>query len=232
MGGVGTVVMRRHAGSLHRPVRLPAMWILAPLGYLAAWMLVYWSGYATLVQVYGAVFIGLPIFVWYYARVNGWFDTAGKMWAAQIMSLVYLAAWVYIQYEGGWLLRLSPGANAPWGFWTYYVAQLLDVVFFFAGLWLLSRADARRHVVSAVWIIIGMFGLLPLSYYGVYGPDGVPSQLKAPAVLFPWDSLLALAIGVVVFGLAVISGFRTPELGQIVEASERGAASAAQAPAS
>ncbi|MDA8322704.1 MAG: APC family permease, partial [Actinomycetota bacterium] len=227
MGGVGTVVMRRHAGSLHRPVRLPVMWFLAPLGYAAAWMLVYWSGYKTLVQVYGAVFLGLPIFVWYYARVNGWFSTAAKLWGAQIMSLVFLAAWLYIQYQGGWLLRLTPGVNAPWGFWTYYVAQLADVVFFFVGLWLLSRTDVRRNVVSAIWIVVGLFALLPVSYYGVYGPDGVKSQLAAPSILFPWDSLLALVIGIVVFGLAVVSGFRTPELGQIVEASERGAAPAA-----
>ena len=230
MGGVGTVVMRRHAGTLHRPVRLPAMWFLAPLGYAAAWMLVYWSGYGTLVQVYGTVFLGLPIFVWYYARVNGWFSTAAKLWSAQIMSVVFLAAWVYIQYEGGWLLRVNPGLSAPWGFWTYYLAELADVAFFFIVLWLLSRTDVRRHVVSAIWIPVGLFALLPVSFYGVYGPVGL--QTKAASILFPWDSLLALAIGIVVFGLAVVSGFRTPELGQIVEASERGAAPAAQASAS
>jgi amino acid transporter len=232
MGGVGTIVMRRHARSLHRPVRLPAIWFLAPLGYAAAWMLVYWSGYGTLVQVYGAVFLGLPIFVWYYARTNGWFSTAAKLWSAQVMGLVYLAAWIFIQYQGGWLLRVNPGTNPPWGFWTYWAAQLADVVFFFVALWLLTHANSRKHVVSAVWFGVGLFALLPVSYYGVYGPDGLPGELKSPAIAFPWDSLIALGIGLIVFGLAVISGYRTAELNEIVEASTAPAPTAPEPSAS
>jgi amino acid transporter len=214
MGGVSTVVLRRHAAQLRRPFRLSGMWIWAPLGFLAAWMVVYWSGYATLVQVYAAVFLGLPIFVWYYARQKGWFATSAKMWLAQLMSVVFLGTWCYIQYGGGWLLRISPPAPNAWGFWTYFLAMLADVLFFCGALWLLSGAEGRKHVNHGWWFIGAMWALLPVSYYGVYGPE------TKPALAFPYDTLIALAIGIVAFVLAVASGYSTDELKEIIAASE------------
>ncbi|MGC8635117.1 MAG: hypothetical protein ACP5VP_10745 [Candidatus Limnocylindrales bacterium] len=43
-----------------------------PPGFLAALMIVYWSGFQTLVNVYAAVFVGLAVFVWYCAPNEGW----------------------------------------------------------------------------------------------------------------------------------------------------------------
>jgi amino acid transporter len=214
MGGVSTVVFRRYAPDLHRPFRLRGLWGWAPLGFLAAWMVVYWSGYATLVQVYAAVFLGLPIFVWYYARQKGWFETPTKMWLAQAMSLVFLGTWIYIQYGGGWLLRVAPPATNAWGFLTYFFAMLADVLFFCAALWLLSSAEGRKHVNHGWWFIVSMWAVLPVSYYGAYGPE------SKPPLAFPWDTVIALGIGVVAFVLAVVSGFDTDELKEIVAASK------------
>lgn len=214
MGGVSTVILRRHAPELHRPFRLRGMWVWAPLGFLAAWMVVYWSGYATLVQVYAAVFIGLPIFVWYYARQKGWFVNATNMWLAQLVSLVFLGTWCYIQYGGGWLLRVSPPASNAWGPLTYYFAMLADVLFFCGALWLLSNAEGRKHINHGWWFIVAMWPILLVSYYGVYGPE------KTPALAFPWDTLIALGIGIIGFVLAVASGYSTDELQEIVAASK------------
>jgi amino acid transporter len=217
MGGVGTMVLRRYAPQLHRPYRLPMAWVLAPIGYLAAWMVVYWSGYATLVQVYGAVFLGLPLFVWYYARNKGWFDSSGKMWTAQIMSLVFLASWIYIQYGGGWLLRVAPPAPNAWGFVTYWIAMLADVAFFCLALWLLSNKSGRMQTVRSLWFFVVLFALLPVSYYGYFGPE------KNPPLAFPVDTIIALVIGLIGFGLAILSGYKTDELQDIITASESGA---------
>jgi amino acid transporter len=213
MGGLSTVLLRRHAPGLYRPFRLPAMWLMAPIGFSAAWMVVYWSGYSVLVQVYGAVFLGLPIFVWYYARQRGWFETRAQLWLSQVMGLVYLGAWIYIQYGGGWLLRVTPPASNAWGFVVYYVAQLADVLFFCAALWLLASRTGREHVARGMWFIVSMFALLPVSYYGFFGPE------KVPAIAFPWDTLIALGIGLVGFALALASGFYTDELREIVATS-------------
>jgi amino acid transporter len=213
MGGVSTILFRRFAPELHRPYRLPFAWVMAPVGFAAAWMLVYWSGYSTLVQVYGAVFLGMPIFVWYYARQHGWFETPVKNMLAQVMSLVYLGAWFYIGDEGGWLLRVSPPAAGSWGFLTYYFAQLADVVFFVLCMWLLAGNTGRTLTTRGLWFITAMWALLPVSYYGFFGPE------KVPPIAFPYDTLIALGIGVIAFVLALVSGYNTDEMKAIVAAT-------------
>ncbi|MGH3253827.1 MAG: APC family permease [Streptosporangiaceae bacterium] len=213
MGGTSTLLFRRFAPQLYRPYRLPFAWVMAPVGFCAAWMVVYWSGYSTLIQVYGAVFVGLPIFVWYYAREHGWFETPVKNWLAQGMNLVYLGTWCYIQWGGGWLLRVTPPASSAWSFPTYFGAQAGDVAFFCLCLWLLSGKTGRMHTRAGLWFIAAMWGLLPVSYYGYFGPE------KVPAFAFPWGTLIALGIGLIAFGLALLSGFYTDELKAIVEAT-------------
>ncbi len=226
MGGVGTIVMRKHAPTLRRPFRLPWMWVMAPIGFAAAWMLVYWSGFAVLIQVYGAAFLGLPVLVWYHAHQRGWFANAANNIAAQVMSLVFLGTWIYINWEGGWLLRITPGANPAWPFTTYFFAMMADVAFFCLALWLLSTPMVRHQVGRGMWIIVSLFALLPVSYYGYFGP------LKTPVIGFPWDTLIALAVGLNGFVLALISGYRTDELNDIITASEAGSSGEAPVTAS
>ncbi len=218
MGGVGLPVMRKYAPNLARPFRLPHAWFWAPVGFLAAWMLVYWSTYAVLVQVYGAVFIGLPIFVWYYAPVKGWFETAGSKAAGIALGFVYLGAWVYAQYMGGWLLRVKPPATGSWGFLPYYIAQGCDILFFCAALWLLSSRDGRRHTQNAMWLIIPLIGIYPVSYYGQFGPWTGTGASIAP-IQFPWGTLIAVGIGIIAYYWGVASGFNTDELRELTEAA-------------
>ncbi|MDR0344084.1 MAG: APC family permease [Nocardiopsaceae bacterium] len=222
MGGVGLPVMRKYAPTLRRPFRLRQMWLWAPIGFLAAWMIVYWSAYAGLTQIYAAVFLGLPIFVWYYARMKGWFTTAFHSSAAIAMSLAYLGAWVYIQLMGGWAARIAPPASASWGFIIYFIAQCADVLFFCAALWLVANATGRRHVAHGMWLVIALLAVLPDSYYGGFGPE------KSPPLPFPWGTLVAVGIGLVAFAWGVRSGFNTDELQEIVRTTQAAQSAPAQ----
>jgi amino acid transporter len=223
MGGVGMPVLRKYAPDLPRPFRLPQMWLWAPAGFLAAWMIVYWSSFATLVQVYGAVFIGLPICVWYFAPVKGWFASRSQQWPAIAMSLVYLAAWIYIQDRGGWLLRVKPPASGSWSFGTYDIAQTADILFFCAALWLPASSGGRRHIARGMWLVISLLAVYPLSYYGQFGP------LKPPPVMFPWDTLIAVGIGIGAFAWGVASGFDTDELRELTRSPKSVTGEAASA---
>src|SRR5579875_348002 len=214
MGGVGLPVLRKYAPDLHRPFRLPHAWFWSPVGFLAAWMIVYWSGYSTLAEVYGTVFIGLPIFVWYFAPVKGWFATQTQQWLAIVMSLVYLGAWIYIQDMGGWLLRVSPPAKGSWGFGAYDIAQSADILFFCAAMWLLANSGGRKHMTRGMWLVITLLAIYPLSYYGQFG------ALKTPAIAFPWDTLIAVGVGIVAYYWAVVSGFNTEELQELTSNAE------------
>ncbi|MGH3191226.1 MAG: APC family permease [Streptosporangiaceae bacterium] len=216
MGGVGLPVLRRYAPNLARPFRLRWMWLWSPVGFLAAMMIVYWSTYKTLTSVYGTVFIGLPIFVWYYAPTRGWFTSALNRNLAIALGFVYLGAWVYIQDMGGWLLRVTPPASGSWGFLVYWIAQSADILFFCAVLWLLTKRPGRRHVESCMWLICMLIAVLPVSYYGQFGPE------KVPAIQFPWGTLIAVGIGIIAFAWGVASGLNTDELQEITSASSPG----------
>jgi amino acid transporter len=222
-GGVGLPVLRKYAPDLPRPFRLRYAWLWSPAGYLAAWMIVYWSGYKTLVSVYGAVFIGLPIFVWYYARIKGWFDTAARMWLGIALGVVYLGAWIYIQDMGGWLLRVSPPATGSWSFGTYDIAQSAAILFFCAALWLLANRTGRLHVARSMWLVVTLLAVYPLSYYGQFG------GLTTPSIMFPWDTLIAVGIGIAGFAWGVVSGFNTEELREITGSHRPSAGEAAAA---
>jgi len=202
---------------MHRPFRLPWMWLWAPTGFLASWMIVYWSTFASLVPIYGTVFVGLPVFAWSYAAVNGWFASRAQLTLAAAISLVYLGAWVYIQFMGGWMLRLSPPASGSWSFGAYDIAESVAVLAFCAALWLLSNPVAKRQVERSMWLIVSLLALYPLSYYGQFGGQ------KTPSIVFPWDTLIAVGIGIVAFAWGVASGFDTDEMKAIIGAVETAA---------
>ncbi|MGH3279047.1 MAG: APC family permease [Trebonia sp.] len=214
MGGVGLPVMRKYAPNLRRPFRLRWMWLWAPVGFLAAWMIVYWSTYLGLTQIYAAVFLGMPLFVWYYARMKRWFASAAQEYAAIGMSLVYLGAWFYIQVMGGWAARIAPPVSGSWGFIVYWIAQCADVLFFCGALWLLCHPEGRKHVAHGMWLVVTLLATYLPSYYGQFGPE------KSPPLPFPDGTLIAVGIGIVAFIWGVRSGFNTEEFQEVVRATE------------
>jgi len=221
MGGVGLPVFRKYAPRLYRPFRLGWSQFWAPLSFLAAMLIVYFSGFSTLISVYAAVFLGLPLFAWYFVPVRGWAKAA----PAAVVGLVFLAAWIYIHIRGGWVLRVNPPVSGRWSFGVYDAALSADVLFMCAGLWLISNPEGRRHIRSGLWFVIMLLCVLPLSYYGAFGP------LTTPSIKFPWDTLISLGIGIVAYYWGVASGINTEELQDIVAKAEAGPAPGAPAAA-
>jgi amino acid transporter len=214
MGGLGLPVFRKFAPQLHRPFRLRTAWFWAPVGFLAAMMIVYWAGFSTLISVYAAVFIGLCLFTWYYAPMRGWVSRP----LGGALGLVFLGLWVWESVEGGWVMRVAPtksGAVNPsnaWTFGEYDIALSATVIGFCVVLWLIGNAQCKKHVASTAWLIFMLLAVLPDSYYGQFGPY---ANGKAPLV-FPWGTLIAVGIGLITYYWGVASGFNTEELQQIV----------------
>jgi amino acid transporter len=231
LGGVAVPVLRKHAPDLPRPFRLRWMWLWAPLSYVASALIVYWGGYGTITDLYAVAFLGLPIFVWYYAPLHGWFSSAMSNAVAAGAGLVYLGAWIYIQIMGGWALRIAPPASGSWGFIVYFVAMTADIAFFTGVVWLLAHPKGRRHVQSSLWLIVLLLALQPVSYYGAYGPEAASTTAPhaKPAIHFPYDILIAIAISLVTWAWAVVSGFNTPDLQDITsQAAAAGPVSAGE----
>ncbi|MGH3321636.1 MAG: APC family permease [Streptosporangiaceae bacterium] len=210
-GGVGLPVLRRTAPELARPFRLGWAAFWAPIGYLAAVLILYWWGFAILANVFAATFVGLPLFAWYLAWKRGWVSPA----AGGVLGAVFLGAWIYVNDRGGWVLTAS-GSQRPgsWPFPVYDIAFSAAVVFFCAALWVLSKAEGRRHIERTGWLIWLILATFPLSYYGFYGP------LDHAPIGFPWGTLIEIGIGLVGYAWGVRSGFATDEIRSIVEGSK------------
>jgi amino acid transporter len=209
MGGVGLPVMRALAPQLHRPFRLPVAWFLAPIGFLAAIEIVYWSGFTVLNNAFAAIFIGLTLFAARYAWQRGW----TKPHYAIPLAVIFLGAWVYINRMGGWTLSTTGQVKGSWPFPIYDIAFSADVVFFCVALWVISGAEGRRHVQNSAWVIFMILAMFPLSYWGEFGP------LTPPALRFPWGTLIAVGIGIVVYIWGAMSGVVTDELQEILRAN-------------
>ena len=223
MGGLSQPVLRKTAAGLRRPYRLRAHQFWAPVGFLAAMMIVYWSGFGTLANVFAAVFLGLPLFCWFYARNKGWMDTT----AGAVLGVVFAVVWVLINHFGGWVLTASGSVAAgAWSFPLYDILFSAAVLAFCIVAWLLCNAEGRYHIQHGLWFVFMILAIYPLSFYGQFGgecPSGVSASsgscLAAPAIGFPWDTLLAVVIGLIAYFWGVASGFATDEIKEIVARS-------------
>lgn len=211
MGGVSLQVFRRTAPGLDRPFRLGAAGFWAPVSFLAATAIVFWSGFATLADLVALLFIGLPLYVWFFAPARGYINKA----AGYTIGVVFLVAWILLTHWGNWILTTAPATvakdhpNFPLWFIVSAVA-----VYAFAGLcWLFGSSEGRHLINRSWWLITFILAEFCLSYYSSFGV-----LAKPPAPLrFPYDTLWALLIGLVCFYWAVASGFETDEIKAIVE---------------
>ncbi len=214
MGGSGVAVLRRIAPDWHRPIRLPAMWLLSALGFVAATEVVYWSGFSTLITVLTATFFAVVIYLWYYAPMRGYLSQGQGL----TLGLAFLGVWLFIAAKGGWVLRSGTlPVHGSWTQGTYYIAFVAAVILVTTATWLLSNAEGRKQIDRSWWLIFLVLSLLLLSYYGEYGFNSAH-----PTVAFPYSDLIAAGIGLIAFFWSVHSGFETDELRELKQAIDAG----------
>jgi len=203
MGGVGLLVLRRTAPELHRPFRLQGVQIIAPLAFIAAAFIVYWSGTATLNYIVTAVVIGLALYAWFYAPARMGANRAASIAAGVVM----LVAVLVLTYFGPLWTNVLP-------FLAFYVILLAEAVLFTLFMWFASAPENRRQITAGIWFIAFLFGLYILTYIGPF------STLSSPLLAFGWDELIVAVFSLLIFYWAVASGYKTPEIAEII--TERG----------
>ncbi len=208
MGGVGLPVLRRTAASLHRPFHLRGHLFWSLISFLAAAIVLYWSGFEVLTNVFTITLIGLPIYSAYDARIRGWISKTSSL----LISVVFLVLWLYVASASGWVLNTHPGQEAgDWTFAAYFGSFALLTLLYFALLWLVSSQEGRKHVHATWWLVWLMLASMVVSYLGYYGP------LEHPPLLFPWGTGVELLVGIVAFVWGVRTGFETKEIKDIVK---------------
>jgi hypothetical protein len=185
---------------------LPAADLIGPAGFIGALMIVYWSGFTTLAIVFAAVFVALPVFVWFYAPNKGWINPV----SGGVLGLVFLVLWIIVQRWGQWALVAAPTTVPHPAFPVFYFATILLVSGFTGVLYYLCNEEGRKAVSSSWWLIYFLLAVFGLSYYGAYGP------LKTPGLPFPADLLVVIMLGLVAYGWAIHSGYETEDIQAIV----------------
>lgn len=212
MGGVGLLVLRRTAPNLRRPFRLGGAGFWAPVGFIAAALIVFWSGTNTLAVVAVGVYVGLPIYCWIYGirRMN--MNPPG----AVILGIAMLIAVVAIAYLNQAALGYTKAPATLSQFLMFWVELTVAVIVYSLLAWLLASPEKRHDIWRAAWLIGLIQGLLLLTYFTSFGPQ------KQPQLPFPLDTLIAIIFALIIFYGGYYSGYRTEEVAEITGAQAEG----------
>ncbi|AWR95173.1 amino acid permease [Acidianus brierleyi] len=203
MGGIGLHTLRNVAPDLPRRYKVPSHLIIAPIATLAAGLIVYWSGFATLFYVVTAIFLGLPLFFGFYAykayRMN---ITLATILGVVDLGITIASAFFFDIATSG----LSVANNIA--FLLYMLLMIALVGFNLIVLWTSVNDDVKREIKASYWLVALIFAIIALSYFGGFGLDVV--------IPFPWDTLVAGAVILGFHFLAVKSGLRTEAIDEII----------------
>lgn len=138
--------LRRQEPDHERPFRLPAGEILAPIAFIVANLVIYWSGWTVNWKLFVAIILGFVLFA--IAQVTNpaeripSFDWKGASWLWP-----YLAGMAIISYLGP---KSFDGSGViPFG-WDILVVAVFSLAIYALALRVrLSTEDVRRHVADA-----------------------------------------------------------------------------------
>uniref|UniRef100_A0A2U9IW59 Amino acid permease n=1 Tax=Metallosphaera hakonensis JCM 8857 = DSM 7519 TaxID=1293036 RepID=A0A2U9IW59_9CREN len=205
MGGIGLETLRKTAPELNRPYRLPLAKVIAPIATLAAGLIVYWSGFATLFYVVTGIFLGLALFFGYYAhKMLG--ISRGLSTVVGIVNIVITLVLAFEFY--GATSSLTAANNIA--FLIYVLIMIGLVAFDMAVVSGLAKGDeVKNEIKASYWLLAYIFAIIVVSYFGGFGLN--------PIIPFPEDTVVAAIITLAAHYGAVKSGFRTQAIQDILE---------------
>lgn len=133
VGPISAGALRRTAADIHRPFRLSGLNVIGPLGFIAATLIIYWSGWKTDSVLLLAMLFGVIMYA--YGASSFPEDTKPYGWKhvkAGIWLVVYLAVLLLLTYFG------SKNFGAPHQIIPYPLDNLivagLSLVFYYWGI--------------------------------------------------------------------------------------------------
>ncbi|MBE7209632.1 MAG: APC family permease [Gluconacetobacter diazotrophicus] len=126
---ISALTLRRTAPHLRRPVRVPAMEVLAPLGFVIASELLYWSRWPLTAWMILLLAVSVPIYAFF--RRGATMAELKAEWASSIWLVCYFVAMALVSYLGstqfGGIGAISYG-------WDMLLVAVLALGFCFWGV--------------------------------------------------------------------------------------------------
>ncbi len=127
-GPVSAMTLRRTAGRMNRPLRVPALSIVAALAFIFSTELLYWARWPLTGEIILLVAVALPVYLYYEVR-GGWRDFRRQLQAAWWIIL-YMPVIALVSWAGS--ARFGGRDYLRWG-WDLGVVAAVGLVFFLWG---------------------------------------------------------------------------------------------------
>ncbi len=95
---VSVLVLRRTAPDMHRPLRVPGLWVLAPTAFVLATLMLYWARWPYTGEIMLLLILPLPVYFYYQAK-SGW-GSFGEHLRGAWWLIAYLGAVVALSWAG------------------------------------------------------------------------------------------------------------------------------------
>jgi len=218
IGPIALHSFRKHAPELKRPFRLPAASIIAPIGFIGASLIVYWTGFSTLTLIFGTVFIGVSLFYFSFAPVKLNLSK-GFSYAMGIIILIVsiftlFFAYYYVLYPSG---SQTLATNEEY-FAIIYILDLLAIV----GTTIISyfKVSKEHKIVftSSFWLLALIFITYLVSYIGSFGYTTIAALGgPAPILAFPIDTIVMIVVYIIIYVFGLRAGYKTEDLQAIID---------------
>ncbi len=161
MAPVSLAALRRSDPDRRRPYRLPGAKVLAPLSFMCANLVVYWSGWNTLFWLYAFIIVGFALFFVYRAltrrRLQLPLNPRSAIWILPWLVglgiISYLGQFPSSAPKSGWAFGLVLTAKQTIPFWwdLVAVAAFSLLIYYFA----VRMAQGRERVAEAIASVEG-----------------------------------------------------------------------------
>jgi amino acid transporter len=93
---ISVMSLRRTAPDLHRPLRLPLLYVFAPVAFVLATLMLYWARWPHTGQIMLVLVLPLPVYAYYQAQ-QGWknfhLHMRGAWWLVGYLTTVSILSW-------------------------------------------------------------------------------------------------------------------------------------------
>jgi amino acid transporter len=93
---ISVMSLRRTAPELHRPLRLPLLYVLAPVAFVMATLMLYWARWPHTGEIMLVLVLPLPVYA-YYQGQQGWENfhrhMRGAWWLVAYLATVSILSW-------------------------------------------------------------------------------------------------------------------------------------------
>ncbi len=199
VGPASVNVLRKTAPEVERPFTLRYAKIIAPVGFIFTFLVVYWSGWPLSGEVVFVVLAGLYMFLYYYKKL---FDVSKE-------EYTYIFTFIVTTVIFSFALILL------FNFYSYYsLGIIIDIIVGIIMIYSflkMNRINNDSDMVHGSWFI---FTLLSIEVLSLMGPEqyGGFNYIK-----FPFDFIVAGIVALIFYLWSQNSGRKTESLENYIE---------------